>query len=287
MKYYEDRYEWCADGIDDDVYNYVNSELDKLEEEFQIKILYAVESGSRGWGFSNEDSDYDVRFYYVRPLTDYLSIVSKRDVIDDKDLKGRSYDYDLDFSGWDIRKVLQLHRKSNPNLREHILHSMVYRGDVGFLDGLPEFDIVTLKHAYGSMTYNNYMKYIKGTHTDDFSPRVVKTYCYCIRQILAWILIDEYDDVNAPINIDELIYIFKSRNLLAEQLVKDMGDLIDYYRSNCKSNKLNERTIMNLSTWIHTYLEVMKTPQGKRSELPDVKIYDEKFREIVMEMNEK
>lgn len=269
--------------IDEDVYEYVNKELDNLEKEFNIKILYAVESGSRGWGFSNEDSDYDVRFYYVRPLDDYLSIVDRRDVIDDKDLGDRDYNYDLDFSGWDIRKVLQLHRKSNPNLREHILHDMVYRGDCEFLNGLPEFDIVTLKHAYGSMTYNNYMKYIKGTRTDDFSPRVVKTYCYCIRQILAWILIDEYDDVNAPINIDELIHIFKFEKLLSDQLIEDMEDCVNYYRGNCKSNKLNERTIMNLSTWIHTYLEVMKTPQGKKNELPDVEVYDERFRKIVLD----
>ena len=72
-------------GINEDVYNYVNQELDKIEKEFNIHILYAVESGSRGWGFANEDSDYDVRFYYIRPLYDYLSIDKKRDVIDIND----------------------------------------------------------------------------------------------------------------------------------------------------------------------------------------------------------
>ena len=114
--------------IDEDVYEYVNKELDNLEKEFNIKILYAVESGSRGWGFSNEDSDYDVRFYYVRPLDDYLSIVDRRDVIDDKDLGDRDYNYDLDFSGWDISKALFLHYKSNPNLREWLLSDYIYNG---------------------------------------------------------------------------------------------------------------------------------------------------------------
>ena len=137
-----------------------------------------------------------------------MSIDKKRDVIDINDLGRREYEYDLDLSGWDVTKVLQLHRQSNPNLREHMLHNMVYRGNCNFLHDLPHFDVNTLKHAYGSMTYNNYMKYIKGARTDDFSPRVVKTYCYCIRQILAWILIDEYDDINAPINIDELFNRF-------------------------------------------------------------------------------
>ena len=270
-------------GIDKDVYNYVNQELDKIETEFNIKILYAVESGSRGWGFSNENSDYDVRFIYVRPLNDYLSIENKRDVIDIHDLGDRDYKYDLDFSGWDITKTLLLHRKSNPALREYIIHDMVYRGNVDFLDGLPSFDLNTLKHAYGSMTYNNYMKYIKGAHTDDFSPRVVKTYCYCIRQILAWILIDEYDDVNAPINIDDLLERFKNddNNVIGEGLLKDMRDLIDFYKSGCKSNKLNEAQILRLSKFISIYLDIMRTAQGKKSSLPDIEIYNLRFRKIL------
>ena len=272
-------------GIDENVYQYVNEELDKLEEEFNIKILYAVETGSRGWGFANENSDYDVRFYYIRPLDDYLSIDRKRDVIDMHDLGRRDYKYDLDLSGWDITKVLYLHRKSNPSLREHIIHDMVYRGDCHFLDGLPDFDLVTLKYHYGSMTYNNYMKYIQGKHTDDFSPRVVKTYCYCIRQILAWLLIDEYDDIYAPINIDVLLERFKNLEIdgmqLGDQLLQDMRDLVDYYKSNCKNNRLSERAIMNLSNWIDTFLQVARTQQSKPRELPDIEIYNERFRDIL------
>ena len=69
-------------GIDKDVYHYVNQELNKIEKEFDIHILYAVESGSRGWGFANEDSDYDVRFYYIRPLSknakEYLHLYRRR-----------------------------------------------------------------------------------------------------------------------------------------------------------------------------------------------------------------
>ena len=263
-------------NIDKQVYDYVNNVLNDLENEFNIRILYAVETGSRGWGFSNEDSDYDVRFYYLQPLEKYLSINRIRDVIDDKDLKGREYDYPLDLSGWDITKVLNLHRKSNPNLREHLIHDMVYRGDCSFLDDLPSFDLNTLKHAYGSMTYNNYMKYIHRKRDDDFSPRVVKTYCYCIRQILAWILIDEYDDVNAPINIDELLLVFEDNGFLGDGLLNDMKECIEYYGSNCTKN-ISEQTIQNLSEWIYKYLEIMKTLQGKQRTLPPITIYNHKF----------
>ena len=271
-------------GIDKDVYHYVNQELNKIEKEFDIHILYAVESGSRGWGFANEDSDYDVRFYYIRPLYDYLSIDKKRDVIDINDLGRRKFEYDLDLSGWDITKVLQLHRQSNPNLREHMLDDMVYRGNCDFLKDLPDFDITTLKHAYGSMTYNNYMKYINGACTDDFSPRVVKTYCYCIRQILAWILIDKYNDVNAPINIDIILDRFKDEDIISDGLLQDMRDLVDFYRSGCKSNKLSEEKILRLREWIYTYLQVTKTVQDKKRELPDIEIYNIAFRKVINEV---
>lgn len=271
-------------GIEDDVYEYVNQKLDELEEEFNIKILYAVESGSRGWGFANEESDYDVRFIYIRPIEDYLSIEQIRDVIDMHDLGERKYKYDVDFSGWDITKTLQLHRRSNPSLREYIVHKMVYRGDVSFLNGLPDFDLTTLKQAYGGMTYSNWKKYVKGEY---MTKKVTKRYCYCIRQILAWILIDEYNDQYAPIHIDELLKIFEKKedSPFAPQLLEDMHTLIDYYKDNCSTNHLSERAIMNLSIWISTYIDVMKTKQGKSQELPDIEIYNRRFRCILRENN--
>lgn len=256
--------------------------MDEIEKEFEVKILYAVESGSRGWGFANEDSDYDVRFIYVRKLEDYVSCENIRDVIDIQDLKNKKYKYDLDFSGWDIKKALNLHRKSNPSLREHIVHTMVYRGDTSFFEGLPDFDLVALKAAYGGMTYSNWKKYVKG---EDMTPRVTKRYCYCIRQILAWILIDEDNDPEAPVNIDELFKRFEGRkHVIGDQLMEDMHTLIDYYRSGCKLNRLSERAILSISKFISVYLDVMKTPQGKKAELPDIEIYNQRFRDILVQI---
>jgi len=42
--------------------------LSAIEAEYGVRVLYACESGSRGWGFASPDSDYDVRFIYVQPL---------------------------------------------------------------------------------------------------------------------------------------------------------------------------------------------------------------------------
>ncbi len=58
--------------------------LDHIEEDEQVRIFYACESGSRAWGFASRDSDYDVRFLYVHHPNWYLSVdlEHKRDVIE-------------------------------------------------------------------------------------------------------------------------------------------------------------------------------------------------------------
>lgn len=46
----------------------IQEQLRRIEEAENIKILLSVESGSRAWGFASPDSDYDVRFIYIRRL---------------------------------------------------------------------------------------------------------------------------------------------------------------------------------------------------------------------------
>ena len=62
----------------------IQQRLLRAEQEHEVKILYAIESGSRAWGFHSPDSDYDVRFVYIRPQDWYLSIdvEDRRDVIE-------------------------------------------------------------------------------------------------------------------------------------------------------------------------------------------------------------
>ena len=59
--------------------NRILKELQKIEEKENVKIIMAIESGSRAWGFASPDSDYDVRFIYVRKKEDYLKLEDVRD----------------------------------------------------------------------------------------------------------------------------------------------------------------------------------------------------------------
>ena len=59
----------------------IKSKLKEIEEKENIRILHCVESGSRAWGFASPDSDYDVRFIYVRNEDFYLSLKKTEDYI--------------------------------------------------------------------------------------------------------------------------------------------------------------------------------------------------------------
>ena len=97
--------------------------LAEVERAEGVRVLLAVESGSRAWGFASRDSDYDVRFVYLRPLAGYLSVVPARDVLE-RPLEGL-----LDLGGWDVRKALGLLARGNAVALEWLGSPVVYRQD--------------------------------------------------------------------------------------------------------------------------------------------------------------
>jgi len=99
----------------------VQTRLGEIETRENIRILAAVESGSRAWGFHSPDSDYDVRFVYARPLDWHFRLGKKRDVIE------CPINAELDISGWELSKSLQLAVKSNAVIAEWLQSPIVYR----------------------------------------------------------------------------------------------------------------------------------------------------------------
>lgn len=109
----------------------IRRKLEAVERDHGVRVLFAVESGSRAWGFPSPDSDYDVRFVYLHPRDWYLSLVERRDVIE---IPIDAEDHDI--SGWDVRKALQLLLRSNPPLYEWLGSPIVYREDGATMAGL-------------------------------------------------------------------------------------------------------------------------------------------------------
>ncbi len=68
--------------INEQVADEIRGKLYKIEVDNNVRIMTAIESGSRAWGFPSPDSDYDCRFMYVRMAYDYLTLWPARDVIE-------------------------------------------------------------------------------------------------------------------------------------------------------------------------------------------------------------
>ena len=106
----------------------IQSALLKLEHHYHIRILYACETGSRAWGFPSPDSDYDIRFIYMHEKNWYLELNDKKDSIE------ATIEGDLDISGWDLRKSLNLLKRSNVPLIERFNSPIEYCSASGFKD---------------------------------------------------------------------------------------------------------------------------------------------------------
>lgn len=162
--------------------NIIEQKLNEIEKSENIKILHCVESGSRAWGFASPDSDYDVRFIYVRPKEYYLRLDKTRDVIE------WQLDDTLDINGWDIQKLLQLLYKSNPTVFEWNNSPIVYRTTEEWknLSGMlgRYFSEKSGVYHYLNTAKSNYKGWEKSETVK------LKKYFYVLRPLLAcrWIL---------------------------------------------------------------------------------------------------
>jgi predicted nucleotidyltransferase len=113
------------EGFSPDAVSEVRKRLDAVRSS-GVRILFAIESGSRAWGFPSPDSDYDCRFVYVRPIDDHLKLRSERDVIE------FPIEDEIDTGGWDLRKALLLALKGNAVIVEWADSPHVYEEIAGF-----------------------------------------------------------------------------------------------------------------------------------------------------------
>lgn len=156
--------------------------LDEIEKSENVRIIHAVESGSRAWGFASPDSDYDVRFIYIRPIEYYLKLEKTRDVIE------WQLDDTFDINGWDLQKTLRLLYKCNPAVFEWNNSPIVYKTTSEWQkvsDVINNyFDPKSNLHHYYSMAKSNYCRLLQN---DEIK---LKKYFYVIRPILAcrWII---------------------------------------------------------------------------------------------------
>ena len=179
-----------------DIREQITSKLVEIERQEGVRILYAVESGSRAWGFASPDSDYDVRFIYVRPLEDYLRIDDLRDVIE------WQMDDVFDINGWDLKKTLRQFAKGNATLFEWSNSPIVYKKTNEWEEVYQvakEFfsEKSAIAHYYGTAN-KTYLEHL----TEEYVS--YKKYFYALRPLLAANHIEKHH-VIPPVLFEELL----------------------------------------------------------------------------------
>lgn len=157
----------------------IEGRLARVAHEEGVRLLMAVESGSRAWGFPSPDSDYDVRFLYIRPRRDYLALTPVRDVIE------RPIVDEIDLDGWDLRKALGLLLKHNAVLSEWIESPIRYIADDPVLGRLAD---IASRHFDPRGYARHYASLGRGTVERWLGPEgdiAVKRYFYALRPALS------------------------------------------------------------------------------------------------------
>jgi len=250
--------------------NKIKNALAQLEKDKEIKILFACETGSRAWGFASPDSDYDVRFIYKQPLEWYLKLGTPKDTIE-----FFLENNELDLSGWELKKSLQLLWKSNAAILERIQSPVTYILDENFQKGI--LDLAQQSYSKVACMFH-YLSLAKKMfeEVNEQESFKFKTFFYALRSSLAcqWILEKEtYVPIEFKIMLEELEF--------SESLKQRIKELIDLKSTKTESYfHKGEKECMELMNDILTNSteKASKLPGSK----PDMEQYNHFFKSNIL-----
>ena len=242
--------------------NTILLKLKEIEERENIRILHCVESGSRAWGFASPDSDYDVRFIYVRPKEFYLRLDKTRDVIE------WQLDDTLDINGWDIKKALTLLHGSNPTLFEWNSSPIVYKTT----EEWNQISKVINNYFVMKSGLYHYLSTAKRNYHEFLTGKTVKfkKYFYVLRPLLAckWILAE---GTPPPMLFSSLM-----EKYLDEEIKPDVEKLLDLKMNTPeigegkRFDRVNDYIETNINTVDAMIAELPKEEQNGWNELNNI-----------------
>jgi uncharacterized protein len=251
--------------------NRIISELLEIEEQHGVKILYAVEAGSRAWGYASDRSDYDIRFIYVHPVRHYLSLQPTKDVIEKK------IDDQFEIIGWDLKKALWLLHQSNPSIHEWLTNENIYiqHNAVKKIRLLCEkgFSPYKVTNHYYRMAKKN-MEFVSSQ-----SLLAVKKYLNVIRPILSCLWIEKFQSF--PPN---KICIMWSKLDLNEAFKGDIGKIL-LLKKEGKNEVALKRFPSLLDEINHEILRIeIHLENSYRKKQADIEEFNEVFHHILEEI---
>lgn len=260
-----------------DKFKYIQEGLKKIELTQGVKVLFACESGSRCWGIESEDSDWDVRFIYVKnTISWYLKMFrgSLRDVIEHP--FGHMVD-NIDYSGWDVQKALRLAAASNPALMEWLRSPVVYSSHPPFVSELKRltqtYNPRPMIHHYLNLAVRQYKTYWRGEE-----PVSLKKYLYSIRPILCVMWMEENEYELPPVDIDTLVNGVKGLMIAEREAIKK---IVDWKRSRKEyttgRDQLLDLFIQDFTTAEKREKFLLHSPER----LPNLEGYEELFLKVL------
>jgi predicted nucleotidyltransferase len=235
-----------------------------------VTCLFAVESGSRAWGFASPDSDYDVRFVYIRPQSDYLRIQRPRDVIEEMAPR------DLDMVGWDVSKALTLLANSNPSIVEWLATPSVYYKNEQAYSVLANmaaqcFSAKALAMHYITLGEDHLAKYVANKTT--IAP---KRYFYALRAVLSADYVIQHNKLS-PIVFEELL----AESELPPHIRQIIDDLLVIKKQGGEKQEIPH--IAPINDYIATRLKKLKTEADtlERPTLDRETVAEQAFRDLL------
>lgn len=259
----------------------------EVAKEKKIKILFAVESGSRAWRLDSSNSDFDVRFVFVRPVKDYISINASGDVLTAHfDKNGNKVGQEgcfIDMCGFDVFKFSRMLSSSNPTVIEWLSSDIEYYGkkNKAWVDyAKNQFKPISLYFHYKSMCKQNYLKYLKSGNEVTY-----KKYLYAMRGLVnsKWIINNEgLPPIQFPETIKKvkgvpvyvlqrLLDIIKIKKVGKEKEVIQKIPQIDYEIENFLKDDSEAPKNKQLATTLDLDLELRKIVLNDEEEQKDDK----------------
>lgn len=236
--------------------NQILKKLNEIELQHDIEILFAVESGSRAWGFASPDSDFDIRFVYKQKVENYLSLWDSKDTIEFMTAD------DLDGSGWDLKKATLLLAKSNASFLGWLFSPIIYVDKNGTLEAMKKLANDNFNPVAGFYHYHSMNKgFYEQLESKDLK---LKAFFYATRTAFCahWILKNE---TIPPVVFQELY------SLIDDESIQSFNLLID-----CKSQtnesgsaSIDDQLIALVTNIVHENNQLKNSIKAKKAQTND------------------
>ena len=234
----------------------MNRLLAGLEHMHGVEVLFAIESGSRAWGFASPMSDFDVRFVYRLPAHRAFRLNPEREneTIDRK-VPASGADAEADLVGWSLEKALKLGGASNPQFVEWAGFVQPYRAEPAFHAAMRELAALSRPRVLAKH-YRGLAKRTLMTYLDGEDPRLGKKYLYAVRPLLAaaWMIDNPHRGVTPPIRFAKLL----DEVLLPAAVRYEMDELLDW-KTGPEAGR-GPRRFVALDKWLPSQIDRLEGP---------------------------